>query len=313
VTHLRQGFGGQGDARPRVWPAAAIIALLLAAAIALQAVRDRGWTPYEPQDSVMWIRSGDVASRVSLGFDNLVADIYWIRAVVYYGGTKRSENAKKDFSLLYPLLDLVTTLDPHFKIAYRFGSVFLTEAYPAGPGRPDQAVELLKRGIERDFGRWEYYFDAAFVYYWWLHDYEQAADWFLRGAERPGSPEWLKPLAAATLVGESPASSRRLWQEMLKSDVRYIRVQAEERLQQLDAIEAIAALTPILQRFIDREKRVPRSWEELAAAERLRGVPADPTGVRFFFDPKAGYIDVSPKSTLWPLPREIKRPVVTLP
>jgi hypothetical protein len=300
------------DTRPRVWPAAVIITLLLAAAVGVQVVRDRGWTPYQPPNSVMWIRSGDVAARLALGFDNLAADVYWIRAVVYYGSTKLSEDTNKDFALLYPMLDLVTTLDPHFKMAYRFGSVFLTEAYPAGPGRPDQAVELLKRGIAQDSGRWEYYFDAAFIYYWWLQDYQQAAEWFLRGSERPGSPEWLKPLAAATLIGESPASSRRLWQEMLKSDVRYIRVQAEQRLKQLDAIDAITALTPVLQRFIDREKRVPRSWEELAAAERLRSVPVDPTGMRFYFDPKAGYIDVSPKSTLWPLPREIKRPVVSL-
>jgi hypothetical protein len=308
MTHSRASGGRPGVAR-----ALAIIGVLMAASIGVQAVRDRGWTPYQSQNAVMWIRSGEVARRLALGFDNLVADVYWIRAVVYYGGTKRSENANKDFSLLYPLLDLVTTLDPRFKIAYRFGSVFLAEPYPGGPGRPDQAVALLERGIAQDSGRWEYYFDGGFVYYWWLQDYGRAADWFLRGAARPGSPEWLKPLAAATLSGANPASSRALWQQLLSSDVQYIRTQAEERLQQLDAIDAIARLTPILQRFIDREKRVPRSWEELAAAERLRGVPVDPTGMRFYFDPKAGYVDVSPKSTLWPLPREVQRPAVRLP
>jgi hypothetical protein len=299
--------------RPGVARALAIIAMLMAASIGVQAVRDRGWTPYEPQQSVMWLRSGEAARRLALGFDSLAADGYWIRAVLYYGGTKRSEDAQKDYSSLYPLLDLVTALDPHFKIAYRFGSIFLAEAYPAGPGRPDLAVTLLERGIARDSARWEYFFDAAFVYYWWLHDYERAADWFLRAAERPGSPEWLKPLAAATLTGASRESSRRLWREMLNSDVQYIRAQAQERLHQLDAIDAIVQLTPIVQRFIDREGRVPRSWEELAAAERLPGVPVDPTGMRFYFDPKAGYVDVSPKSTLWPLPREVQRPAVKLP
>jgi tetratricopeptide (TPR) repeat protein len=295
--------------RPRVAPSLGIIAVLLAAAIAVQVVRDRGWTKYEPPSSIMWLRSGEAAQRLALGFDALAADIYWIRAVVYYGGMRRSEAPTKDYSLLYPLLDLVTSLDPHFKIAYRFGSIFLTESYPAGPARPDQAIELLQRGIERDSGRWEYYHDIGFVYYWWVQDYEKAADWFLRGSERPGGAVWLKPLAATTLAsGASVESSRLLWQQMLNSDVSYLRQQAEHRLRQLDAMEMIAELTPILQRFINREKRFPRSWQELADVERLRGVPTDPTGVPFFFDSSVGYIDVSRKSTLWPLPRDQKKP-----
>jgi tetratricopeptide (TPR) repeat protein len=305
-THAPASLSASG--RPRVWPALAIIAVLLAAAVAVQVVRDRGWTRFEPQNSVMWIRSGPIAKRLALGFDSLVADAYWIRAVVYYGGLQRSQAAVKDYSSLYPLLDLVTTLDPQFKIAYRFGSLFLTEPAPSGPGRPDLAISLLQRGIERDNGRWEYYFDIGFIYYWWLKDYTKAAEWFLRGADRPRSAEWLRPLAATTLAeGASFESSRTLWRQMQNSDVPFIRQQAERRLLQLDAMDRIARLTPILQRFVSREKRYPRSWQELANVEGLRGVPTDPTGVPFYFDPKVGFIDVSPKSTLWPLPREQQR------
>ena len=68
-------------------------------------------------------------------------------------------------------------------------------------------------------------------------------------------------------------------------------------------MDTIAQLTPVWRRFVQREGRNPQSWEELAQAEGLPRVPTDPTGVRFYFDPKVGYIDVSPKSTLWPLPK----------
>lgn len=291
--------------KPPVAPALVLIAALMAGAIAVQVVRDRNWTPYQPANGVMWIRSGEAARRLALSYDAIAADVYWIRAVLYYGGTRRSESATKDYSALYPLLDLVTSLDPHFRIAYRFGSIFLTEAYPAGPARPDLAITLLQRGIERDFGKWEYYHDIGFIYYWWVHDYQQAAEWFLRGAERPNSAEWLRPLAATTLIsGESRESSRMLWQQMAVSDVPYLQRQAAHRLQQLDAMDAIDKLTPVLQRFITRERRYPRSWQELATVEGLPGVPTDPTGVPFYFDSKVGYIDVSRKSALWPLPRE---------
>ncbi len=64
----------------------------------------------------------------------------------------RGGRAGANYDLLYPLLDLVTTLDPHFRVAYRFGAIFLTEAYPSGPGRPDHRDRAAQRGIERDGG-----------------------------------------------------------------------------------------------------------------------------------------------------------------
>jgi hypothetical protein len=291
------------DPRPSNRLLYAAMAVLLAAAISLQVVRDRGWEPYQPQSPMLWVQDGALLQRMALGFDSALADLYWIRAVVYYGGKRRGSVKQNDYAALYPLLDLVTSLDGHFRIAYRFGAIFLTEAHPAGPGRPDLAIKLLERGIERDFGRWEYYHDIGFVHYWWLHDYQQAAEWFLRGSERPGAAEWLKPLAATTMVsGGNRESSRVLWQQMLKSDMEYLRTQAQHRLTQLDALDTLDGLTPMLQRFIDRERRTPASWQELVAAERLPGVPSDPTGVNFVYDPAVGHIDVSRKSTLWPLP-----------
>ena len=166
------------------------MAVLMAAAIGVQVVRDRGWTPYEPPNSLMWLRSGEVAKRLALGFDDLAADVYWIRAVIYYGG-RRQLTAARNYEQLYPLLDLVTALDPQFKAAYRFGALFLSEPPPGGPGRSDQAIALLERAIAED-GDWEYFEDLGFVHYWWRRDYVSAAEWFKRGAERPaGGPSTL--------------------------------------------------------------------------------------------------------------------------
>ena len=50
--------------------------------------------------------------RLALGFDALLADIYWIRTVQYYGDAKLSTAEKKDYDLLYPLLDMTTTIGP---------------------------------------------------------------------------------------------------------------------------------------------------------------------------------------------------------
>jgi tetratricopeptide (TPR) repeat protein len=279
-------------------------ALMLAVAVLLQVVRDRSWTPYQPAAAVMWLRAGPLAPRLALGYDNLLADVYWMRTVIYYGGARRDiEGNATRYDLLHPMLDLVTTLDPDFKVAYRFGAIFLTEAYPNGPGRPDQAIGLLQRGIARQPHGWEYMHDIAFVYYWWLGDYRNAASWFDRAAAVPGAPSWLRPLAATTLAeGGNRDLSRRMWRQMLEdADVDWIRQSAELRLVQLDALDAIDALAQVIERFEQQTGRVPESWGDLVSARLLRGVPLDPTGVPFVLDPATGRIDVAQGSRLWPL------------
>lgn len=290
----------------------AAIASILVLSIAIQVVRDRGWQPYQPPNPVLWLPSGTLVKRLALGFDSLVADVYWMRAVVYYGSKRLEEESARNFDLLYPLLDVVITVDPQFKVAYRFGSIFLTEGYPNGPGRPDQAIALLKSGIERDASRWEYMHDIAFVYYWWLHDYEAAAEWFNRGGDQKDAPSWLKPMAATTLArGGNRASSRFLWTQILDTtDVDWLRQSALHRLSQLDAMDVLDRLNAIVARFAVHAGRSPRTWQDLIGGAGLQGVPLDPSGQPYELDPATGRIGVSRSSALWPLPTDTPGPPV---
>ena len=284
------------------------MAALLTASVAIQVVRDRGWQPYQPPNPLLWMQSAPLLRRLSFGFENLVADVYWIRAIVYYGGMRRSQQERRDYSLLYPLLEMVTTLDPQFRVAYRFGAIFLTEAYPSGPGRPDLAISLLQRAIETDAPRWQYMQDIGFIYYWWLHDYPRAAEWFDKGANAPGGPEWLRSLAATTLIrGGDRKASRQLWRELSEtSEVEWLRVMAEQRLRQLDALDVLDQLNALADRFAARTGQRPRSWQALIEGERLPGVPLDPAGTPFALDPATGRIDLAPDSPLSPLPVEMR-------
>jgi hypothetical protein len=300
---MSHALPGESNRRPSSRWLVAAVAVLLMLSVGVQVVRDRGWQPYQPQTPLLWLQSGGLLKRVSLGFQNLVADTYWIRAVVYYGGKRRAPEENRDFGLLDPLLTFVTTLDPQFKVAYRFGAIFLTEAYPNGPGRPDRAIALLQRGLDASPATWEYSHDIGFVYYWWLHDYPTAARWFEQGAQLPGAPVWLKPLAATTLAtGGDRQSSRQLWRQLGDSDIDWLRRNAQHRLSQIDAMDVVDELNKISQRFTSREGHPPKEWRELIAAERLRGLPLDATGAPYELDPATGRIDVSRRSTLWPLP-----------
>jgi tetratricopeptide (TPR) repeat protein len=267
-------------------------------------VRDRGWQPYAPATPILWFQSAPLLSRLSLGFQNLIADFYWMRAVVYYGGLRRASGPTRNYELLDPLLTFVTTLDPRFKVAYRFGAIFLTEGYPNGPGRPDRAIALLERGIQANPNAWEYMHDIGFVYYWWFQDFTSAAKWFEKAGQVPGAADWLPALAAYTLAeGGDRQSSRFLWQRLRdSSDADWLRRNAERSLAQIDAMDAIDQLTEASRRFSARVGRPPRDWRELADSEQWRGLPLDPTGVPYDLDAATGRIAVSTHSQLWPMP-----------
>lgn len=282
--------------------------VLAAGVVGLQAARERlGPLPVPPGGgAVMYVQSPEIVSRMVLGYDGLAADLYWLRAIQHYGGTKRSSDPAKTYGQLYPLLDLTTSLDPRFKIAYRFGGIFLAEPFPSGAGRPDLAVALLKKGLRAEPTRWEYAQDLGFVHYWWRGDYTEAAAWFVKASEMPGAPNWLKPLAAVTLSqGGSRASSRQLWEQVLASaEVDWLRSSAIQRLRQLDALDRMDILNQLVERYVRRTGLSPRSWSDLVRARDLPGIPVDPDGRPFLLDPATGRARLDPSSPLLPLPTE---------
>jgi hypothetical protein len=255
----------------------------------------------------LYIRSGETLKRMALSYDAILADLYWIRAVQYFGGTRLDTRPGKSYDRLYPLLDIATTLDPQFNIAYRFGAVFLAEAYPNGPGQPASAIRLLKKGFAANPTRWQYLHDIGFVYYWWLRDYQAAASWFQRARAVPGAPEWLAPLAAVTLTrGGDRAGARALWERMLETgEHEYLRRIARHRLLQLRVLDDLDALNARLARMREETGHPVTSWAALGPHAGARGEPPrDPAGVPYVLDPATGRASVSKRSPYYPLPLE---------
>ena len=288
-----------------------VIAGLMMTIVRLQMVRERRFPQSEPAQQILYVSSPAVMTRLALSYDALLSDLYWIRAIQYYGGTRLSEHPAKSYELLYPLLDLTTSLDPNFNVAYEFGSFFLSEKKPGGPGRSDLAIRLLEKGIAARPDRWQYPYDVGFVHYR-DGDYAQAADWFKRAAETPGAQKegeradiWLRPLEASTrAAGGDTKSSRVLYEQLLKSDAVWLRTDAARRLKQLDAIDSIAYLQQLTADYERRFGDPPRTWEDLVRAGELKRAPVDPEGYPYVLNPWWGIVTLSEASPLWPLPTE---------
>jgi tetratricopeptide (TPR) repeat protein len=294
-----------------------VIVALVGVAALLQHVREMQFPDPPPTQESLYLTSGTTARRLSLGYSALAADLYWIRAIQYYGDARirvsreaseaaqnRSAATKDDFALLYPLLDITTTLDPRFNIAYRFGSIFLAEPHPGGAGRPDLAIALLEKGLRERPDKWEYMQDIGFVHYWWDQNYQAAAEWFDKASKVPGAPWFLQSLAATTLAqGGNRESSRLMWQAIHDSGENdWMRNDAARRLQQLDAADLVDAVQRVIDAAIPRTGKLA-NWQDWIRAGVVRGIPLDPAGVPLGIDNEAR-VHVAEMSPLYPLPLE---------
>jgi tetratricopeptide (TPR) repeat protein len=298
----------------------AVVIGLFGLAVWLQTARDERFALATSDEETLYL-SQRATGRLVFSQRSLASDLYWIRAIQYYGGrTKEAKQGFDDalepppalaakapvtFELLYPLLDIATTLDPRFNIAYRFGAIFLSESYPHGPGRPDQAVALLEKGLAVMPDKWQYWQDIGFVYYWNVHDYSKAADAFKRGAAMPGAPWWMQSLAATTLAkGGDRNASRLLWKQMYDTaNNDYARNAARTKLQQLDAIEMIELLQQAVDAIARRTDSQVTDWGPLIRSGTIRGVPLDPAGVPYELS-TSSRVQLSSRSPLFPLPIE---------
>ncbi len=252
---------------------------------------------HQEQDDLV-LRSGPMMKAMSLEYAPLIADLYWTRAVQYYGN--KHANHQADIELLWPLLDITTTLDPNLIVAYRFGSMFLSEPPPSGAGKPELGIELLERGIRANPEFWRFYEDLGFIYYFELKDYRKAADAFLEGSKKPGALIWMKAFAARiSEKGETPETSVMLWSEIYDSTSDpSIKKNAKIHLQLLRAQADCAQLNKLSAEYRKRTGRPPGNVRDLVNAGLLPGLAVDPVGVVYWFDLE-GNAQINPASPLF--------------
>jgi tetratricopeptide (TPR) repeat protein len=232
---------------------------------------------YLERDDLM-LRSGKVVQAMSLEYAPLVADLYWTRAVQYYGNKHNAHEA--NLELLWPLLDVTTTLDPSLTVAYRFGSTFLSEPAPGGAGRPDLAVQLLERGIKANPDYWRFYQDLGFVYYFDLKDYPKASQAFYEGSKHPAAQIWMKVMAAKIAAeGESLETSIFLWKQVYDTATDpALKNNAETHLRSLKVKIDCQQIDALSEEYAKRTGKRPASIRELLQAGMIPGIPLDPMG-----------------------------------
>lgn len=247
----------------------------------------------------------NTARRMSLGFNGLVADWYWMRSLQYVGRKIIStpedvpidDLSRLELKLLAPLLDTATTLDPHFLDPYEYAAVVL----PAIDVK--EAIRIAGKGIDANPTAWRLYHQLGYIY-WQQKDYQAASEIYRRGSQIPGAPSWMTAMTAKMAAdGGSRGTARELYTHMYEGSAdEKVKDMAHRRLQQLDSLDQRDALRKLLTIYQSRMGQCPSSWQDinqtlraLRARMDASGAPLDPTGVPYQLKP-ACEVDLNPKS-----------------
>ena len=246
------------------------------------------------------------ARRMSLGFNGLVADWYWMRSLQYVG--KKIISVPEDVTiddlgqlnlkLLAPLLDSATTIDPEFLNPYEYAAVVL----PAVDVQ--EAIRITRKGIDANPTAWRLHQHLGYIY-WQQKDYQAASEVYRQGAAIPGAPPWMTAMTAKMAAeGGSRTTAREIYSQMYEQSADdKVRDMAHRRLIQLDSLDQRDVLRKLLTGYQARVGQCPATWREVNQLLRAirapldaSGAPLDPTGVPYQLSAGKCEVDLDPKS-----------------
>jgi tetratricopeptide (TPR) repeat protein len=251
----------------------ATAALLAAASVGVGRGLDaQGTEPYD----LGFVPRAAAVRWLSLGHPTLAANLYWLRAVQYIGDPAGD---RRGWGKLYPIVDLVTDLDPRHGYAYQVAANVL-----AGVGRVAESNRLLEKGARSNPGRYILPFHRAVNAFLYQGDYAEAGRWFERAAETPGAPPHLRESVVAMYVkGNQAEAAIGFLEHLLASAGDPESRKALERQLERARIEKVAwSIDEALERYRTRFALGPVDLQRLVDTSLLAAIPSDPLGGFWF-------------------------------
>jgi len=144
------------------------------------------------EERLTYLPSGKLLKPMVLDFDEAVADLLWIDAMMYFADAYLS--GKSD-AWLGHMLDIVTQLNPRLYPAYEFSGTALAKS----KGQLRQALVLLDRGIGQFPKDWKLRAYAAIARLGLDSGYTAAAEYLRPITLDPDVPDHIRTLCATFL------------------------------------------------------------------------------------------------------------------
>ncbi len=247
---------------------AALLALGGASALSLSLAEARVSKPYD----VTHVPSGAAARVLALGHRTFLSDLYWLSAVQYIGEPKADE---RGWDKLYPLIDLVTDLDPRHGYAYQTAGIVLSAA-----GRIAESNRILEKGMAKGPDWWSFPYYLSFNYWFYWGDYARGAEYARIAATRPRASTNVSSLALSlSSKSGSPQDALAVLEELRREVKDEVSAQKLEEQMKLATLERDAqALEKAAARYAAERGGAPRTLQDLVRAGYVAALPKDPFG-----------------------------------
>lgn len=249
----------------------------------------------------LFVLPSPILKIAALDYDGIASDYLFLKGITYIGAYVspggRFQLSALQWQGFYNILDVSTDLDPYFQDPYYFANAFLT--WDAGMIRETNV--LLEKGSKYRDWDWTLPFFIGFNYFYFLQDYDKAAEFLMVASRRPGaSPELANLASKLAFKAKKTENSITFLEEMIKkTDDESMKKLFEKRVA---AFKAIFALEKAVDAYRIKFKTSPANLEELVKKKTIVEIPKDPYGGNFSLDSQ-GEVRSSNESQLLPYRR----------
>jgi tetratricopeptide (TPR) repeat protein len=249
------------------------------------------WTDAHHRDLAMQFAeeplylNGPAMKRITLSFNGVAADWYWMRSLQYLGRNiikyedthagefNLDDLSSLDLRLLPSLLRMTTTLDPQFLEPYYYGALILPDLNQA------EAISLLNYGIAANPDKWRLYQHLGYVY-WQRGDYHKASEVYAAGAKTAAAPPWMLAMSARMKAeGGAGQAAREMYTHLAEaSEDANVKEMVEKQLMRLDSVEERDRIRRVLSDYSTRTGHCVAAWKEISSTLRSAGLRIDGSG-----------------------------------
>ncbi len=252
----------------------------IALSVYLTQIQIEGYKDIEQRiEKFMMLPKGEYLKPMTLGYEQLVGDIIWLRAIQVIGDKVVTS---KGYTWIYNALNVVTTLDPKFVYAYQLGGVTLSTL----GNRPDLSNMLLKKGMKENTTVWQIPFYIGFNNFFYLDDYESAAEYMSLASKLPGHPTYLPKLAARLYVqaGNPNVALEFLARMYKETDDEKVKSALEQRIKEVIVERDARFLEGAVNRYKEIYNLYPDNLQDLVRKGIIKEIPQEPFGGFYYFN-----------------------------
>lgn len=229
---------------------------------------------------------GQALKVLSLGYEHALSDYYFMKMIQYV-----METSDRDLPMdnLYPIVDVITTLNPRFTFAYEMSWIFMLSM----DVRPmdvqiEEGEKILRKGLNNNPNDWRLAQYLAFHLFYYEKKYIEAADVYDKAFQLRKPPYILFSQLASRLRssgGDPELALIGLQMQLKTTDDPKIQDKIKRQMLNVEAEIIAAKIDKVIEKYkTDMNIPCPDSLDALVANKYLRNIPPDGLGGTYVLD-----------------------------